>query len=316
MHGGLVVSGVSVRQLFPDLGKRTLLWGVVNVTPDSFSDGGQNFEPGRAVDAALRMMDEGADAIDLGGESTRPGSLPVSVDEELKRVIPVIEALSKRGLSSISIDTTKAEVAQRAVDAGARLVNDISGMTFDEAMAEVVARAGVPVVLTHTRDRPSRMQSGLLDYPEGVVAAVKAALAARIEAALRAGIDRARLVIDPGIGFGKTTAQNLELLRGLSSLGSLGCPILVGTSRKAFIGAITQKDVNERVFGTAASVALAIAAGADVVRVHDVRAMLDVIAVADAVVRAPPGARRGGVGTDMEMHAEDAGSNQGGVRGA
>ncbi|MBK8013975.1 MAG: dihydropteroate synthase [Deltaproteobacteria bacterium] len=302
MHGGLVVPGVSVRQLFPDLGRRTLILGVVNVTPDSFSDGGQSFALEGAVDTALRLMDEGADALDIGGESTRPGSVPVTVDEELRRVIPVVEALSKRGVGPISVDTTKAEVARRALEAGASLVNDISGMSFDDEMPRVVAAAGVPVVLTHTRDRPSRMQLGTIEYPGGVLKSVEAALSLRIEAALAAGIGRASLVVDPGIGFGKTTAQNLEILRGLSILKrSLACPILVGTSRKAFIGAITQKGVEDRAFGTAASVALAIAAGADFVRVHDVSEMADVVAVADAVVR------------PTTVPPEEAGRIQGGV---
>lgn len=229
-------------------------------------------------------MDAGADLIDVGGESTRPGAAPVGVDAELARVTPVIEALANRGVPA-SIDTTKAAVAARAVEAGAVLVNDISGLTFDGAMASTVADAGVPLVVMHTRGRPQTMQAGEIVYEGGVVAAVKRSLAMSIQLAVQAGVPETEIIVDPGIGFGKTVRQNLELLRRLEELRELGCPVLVGTSRKSFIGKLTGKDVAGRAFGTAATVALAVAGGADLVRVHDVAEMLDVVAVADAIVR-------------------------------
>lgn len=258
--------------------------GVINITPDSFSDGGRLGTPAAAVDDALRMMDAGADLIDVGGESTRPGAAPVGADEELERVLPVIEALAKRGVP-LSVDTTKAEVAEQAIRSGALIVNDISGLTFDEGMRHAVAAAGVPLVVMHTRGSPQTMQEGEIAYEGGVVTAVKQALAMSIQLAIQAGIGETEIIVDPGIGFGKTVAQNLELLRRLSELRELGCPVLVGTSRKSFIGKLTGKPVSERSHGTAATVALAIAGGADLVRVHDVPEMLDVVAVADAIVR-------------------------------
>lgn len=268
----------------PGLGQRTLVMGILNVTPDSFSDGGRFLSPDRAVDHALAMMDEGADLIDVGGETTRPGSEPVSEAVELSRVVPVVRALAARGIGPISVDTTKAEVARRALEEGAALINDISAGTFEPELLSVVARAGAPIVLMHTRGRPSEMQRGAWTYEGGVVHAVSLALEAAIARAGAAGISRQQIVIDPGIGFGKTIDENLALLRGLAALKDLGCPILVGTSRKSFLGKLTGKEVGDRVFATASTVALAIAQGAAIVRVHDVAAMVDVARVADAVV--------------------------------
>jgi dihydropteroate synthase len=259
--------------------------GILNVTPDSFSDGGAYLDPDRALDRALAMLDAGADLIDVGGESTRPGSDEVGARDELARVLPVLERLVEGGIAPISIDTTKAEVARGALAAGAHLVNDVSGLGFDEAMAGVAAAANAPVVLMHTRGRPKEMMLGKIEYEGGVVAAVLAALAASRDRAIAAGIAAEDVVLDPGIGFGKTVEQNVELLARLGELKALGCPILVGTSRKSFLGKLTGRDVGHREWATASTVALSIANGADIVRVHDVEAMGDVVRVADAIVR-------------------------------
>lgn len=259
--------------------------GILNVTPDSFSDGGRFDNPDAALDGALEMMDAGADLIDLGGESTRPGAEPVSLALELERVLPVLERLQARGIGPISIDTSKAEVARRAIEAGAAMVNDVSGLTFDPAMAQTVAAGGVPVVLMHTRARPKLMQDGPMVYEGGVVAAVKSAIEAAIARAEAAGIPSASIVVDPGIGFGKSVDQNVELIARLAEIKALGRPVLIGPSRKSFLGKLTGRDVEHRLFATAATVALGIAAGADFVRVHDVDAIGDVVRVADAIVR-------------------------------
>lgn len=276
---------IRLQALLPHLGRRTLVMGVLNTTPDSFSDGGRYGDPEVAIEAALHMLAAGADLIDIGGESTRPGSEPVSLAEELSRVLPVIEGLSALGIEGISIDTTKAEVAEQAVAAGANMVNDISALRFDPRMPEVVAQLGVPVVLSHTRSRPKTMQQGELHYEGGVVAVVREALSQALHEAEQAGIPKSQVLLDPGLGFGKTLAQNLELIRGLGALAALGCPVLVGPSRKAFIGALVDKSPGARDPGTAAAVALCVHHGAQIVRVHDVAMMVDVVRVADALVR-------------------------------
>jgi dihydropteroate synthase len=271
-----------LREILPDLGARTLVMGVLNATPDSFSDGGRFADAGRALDHALRMMDAGADLIDVGGESTRPGAATVDEASELSRVLPVIDRLVAAGVGPISIDTTKAQVALQALEHGAAIVNDVSAMRFDPEMRRVVQEKEAPVILMHTRARPTEMQQGEIVYEGGVVSAVMRSLS---EAIVDSGVAPEKIVIDPGIGFGKTVAQNLELLRNLGAFKQLGCPILVGTSRKSFIGKITGKEVGDRKFGTAATVALAIASGANIVRVHDIEEMIDVVAVADAFMR-------------------------------
>lgn len=276
---------LSVRALFPDLGRRTLMMGIINSTPDSFSDGGEVRDPETALDRALAMMDAGADLIDVGGESTRPGSASVSSEVELARVIPVIERLAKAGVGPISIDTTKAIVAERALAAGATIINDISGFMFDEKMPQIAAQNGAVAVLMHTRAKPSEMQKGAIEYEGGVIAAVRASLQRSIDRALAAGMKTDALIVDPGIGFGKTVEQNLALIRELREFATLGCPILVGPSRKSFLGQLTGREAKDRVFATAGVVAMAIASGADFVRVHDVEAIGDVVRVADAVVR-------------------------------
>jgi dihydropteroate synthase len=267
-----------LREILPDLGARTLVMGVLNATPDSFSDGGLFANPDRALERALRMMDAGADLIDVGGESTRPDAPPVDEATELARVLPVIERLHSRNIGPISIDTTKAQVALQALETGASIVNDVSAMRFDPDMRRVVAEKGAAVILMHMRGRPQEMQKGELVYEGGVVEAVKRSLQ---QAIADSGVPQELIAVDPGIGFGKTVEQNLELLKNLRSFRELG-PVLVGTSRKSFIGKITGREVGSRLFGTAATVALSIAAGADIVRVHDVEEMIDVVAIADA----------------------------------
>jgi dihydropteroate synthase len=278
----------AISSILPDLGKRTLVMGILNVTPDSFSDGGTFADPDRAVDQALRMMDEGADLIDVGGETTRPGSEAVPLAVELDRVIPVIERLEKLGVGPLSIDTTKAEVARRALLAGARVVNDISGGSFEPEIREVVAKARAPFIVVHTRARPKEMQVGTWSYSGGVVRAVQERLRELVGQAVERGVDPSGILVDPGIGFGKTEQENLTLLAELGALKALGHPLLVGTSRKSFLGKLTGKDVRNREFATAATVALAVSAGVDVVRVHDVGAMVDVVRVAEAISRRKP----------------------------
>lgn len=280
---------------FPDgtalnWGDRTYLMGVLNVTPDSFSDGGDFYTPQKAVMQAQQLVASGADMLDIGGQSTRPTAEEVSLTDELRRVIPVIEAL-RRGTPStpalstpISIDTTKAAVARAAVEAGANLVNDISGATFDSAMLSTVAELGVPIVLMHLRGTPKTMQQ-CTQYDD-LMGEIYEFLARRIDAAIASGIPPSHIAIDPGIGFAKTAEQNLIILRTLAKLKPLGCPILVGTSRKSFIGHIlNQPDPKQRVWGTAATCYAAIAGGADILRVHDVEPMRDVCRVADAILR-------------------------------
>lgn len=259
--------------------------GILNATPDSFSDGRPGEDVADRVARGVALVAAGADVVDVGGESTRPGAPAVSAEEEAARVLPVIAGLVAAGVERISIDTTKASVARRAVEAGACLVNDVSALTFDPAMASTVASLSVAVVLSHTRGRPDVMQKGNLDYEGGVVQSVRRSLAESLATATAAGVAADAVILDPGIGFGKTVEQNLALLRDLGALASLGAPVLVGTSRKAFIGALTGKPVEERALGTAATVALSVASGAAMVRVHDVSKTVDVVRVADAWCR-------------------------------
>ena len=256
-------------------GGRTLVMGILNVTPDSFSDGGLHFDPDRAVEAGLAM--EAADVLDVGGESTRPGADPVSAAEETRRVVPVVKALAARG-RLVSIDTTKPAVARAAFAAGARLLNDVTALA-DPDLAVEAARAKVPVILMHMKGAPRNMQ----DRPVygDVVAEIADFFRARLDRALSLGISRARILLDPGIGFGKRPEHNLEILRRLEECRSLGRPLVVGTSRKSFIGKILGRPVGERRDGTSATVAAAVLRGADLVRVHDVREMADAARMAD-----------------------------------
>ncbi|AFZ44339.1 Dihydropteroate synthase [Halothece sp. PCC 7418] len=265
-------------------GEQTYLMGVLNITPDSFSDGGDYNNLEEAFQRAAALVEAGADILDVGGQSTRPGAKQISPEEELERVIPIIKRIRKHLNIPISVDTTRAEIAQQAVRAGADIVNDISGGTFDADMLTTVAALEVPIILMHIRGTPETMQQ-MTDY-EDLVGEIMGVLQERLSAAEAAGIARSRLLIDPGIGFGKTAEQNLELLRKLDQFQSLGVPILVGTSRKSFIGKIiNQDDPKQRVWGTASSCCAAIAQGADLLRVHDLPQMWEVSQVADAIWR-------------------------------
>lgn len=257
-------------------GERTYIMGILNVTPDSFSGDGLAYNIEAAVTLAKRFAAEGADIIDVGGESTRPASEPVSVNEEIKRVIPVIERLTGELSVPISIDTYKSAVASRAVAAGARMVNDVWGLKRDPELAQIAADAGVPLVITSNQ----RGKPGTDIMPE-VISSLKES----INLALAAGVAEENIIIDPGIGFGKTPEQNLEIIRRLAELKPLGRPILLGTSRKSMIGLVLDLPLDERLFGTAATIAIGIANGADIVRVHDVEQMAQVCRMSDAILR-------------------------------
>lgn len=268
------------------LGERTLIMGVVNVTPDSFSDGGTFFDSFTAVNHALALEKAGADIIDIGGESTRPGAAMISAEEEMSRVLPVLLDLRGKLRIPISIDTRKAVVAEAAIAAGAEIVNDVSALQFDPVLAEVIRRRKVPVILMHMRGDPANMQKG--PFAKNVFQDVRARLRAAVARARRAKIPRAQIILDPGIGFGKSYRQNFELLAHLERLATLGYPLLVGTSRKAFLGATLESAKNpaspgERIWGTAATITAAILGGAHMIRVHDVAEMAKVARVADVV---------------------------------
>lgn len=265
---------------------KTHVMGILNCTPDSFHPGSRRPSFRAAVQAAEAMIREGADIIDVGGESTRPGSEPVPPEEEIRRVVPVIEAVRAAGDTLISVDTRNRATAERALEAGADLVNDVSALSHDPGMARLVAERGVPVVLMHMRGTPQTMQD-LAVYADTVAEVVRE-LEDRVAAAIAAGISPLRIIVDPGIGFGKTTADNLRLIRGLSSLRSLGMPILVGLSRKRFIGEVTGLAVGDRLAGTIAANTLAVLAGADIVRVHDVAEAVAMVRLIDAVRRVAP----------------------------
>ncbi len=269
-----------------DLGARTLVVGVLNVTPDSFSDGGQHYEISAAVEHALGMEADGADIIEVGGESTRPGSPRVPASEETDRILPVLEALRGRLSLPIAVDTYKSDVAAAAIKAGASMINDVSALRFDPAIAEVAAKSKAVLVLMHMRGEPATMQK--IEPSPDVFAEIESDMTAAISAAERAGVERARIVIDPGIGFGKTLEQNLALINNLDRFARFNLPLMVGTSRKSFIGRITNRPESERVFGTAASVAAAILRGAHLIRVHDVKEMVEVARITDAIISANP----------------------------
>jgi len=257
--------------------------GVLNVTPDSFSDGSSYHSILDSVSAAEQMVRDGADIIDVGGESTKPNAAPVPVEEELRRVLPVIEKLAGRIAVPISIDTWKAEVAGAALKAGAEIVNDISAMTFDPEMAGTVAGSTAGVVLMHTRGRPSEMQQHT--HYVDIVTEIAEFLKSRIAAAASVGIEAERIVVDPGIGFGKSVAGNMAIIRRLHELLVLERPVLIGPSRKSFIGAALKRDVTDRVFGTAAAVAVSMMNGASIFRVHDVKSMRDTVDMVRAIMK-------------------------------
>jgi dihydropteroate synthase len=262
---------------------RPLVMGIVNVTPDSFFDGGQYYDPQRAVAHALRLVAEGADLLDIGAESTRPGALPVDEHEERRRLLPVVSAVARAVSVPISVDTSKAEVARAALDAGAVMVNDVTALRGDGAMVDVVAEAGAGLVVMHMQGIPETMQQA--PHYDDVVGDVAQFLAERSRFAMDHGVERDRIVLDPGIGFGKTLTHNLDLLANLHAFTELGFPLLVGPSRKGFIGQLTHQSVDARAWGTAAVIALAVQQGARILRVHDVGPMRDVVSVADAVAR-------------------------------
>ncbi len=271
------------------LGERTLVMGVLNVTPDSFSDGGKFLDPQKAIERALAMERDGADLLDLGGESTRPGSAGTSAETELARNLPVLEGLRGVLKIPISIDTRKAEVAEAAIAADAEIINDVSGLKSDTRIAEVAARRDAPLILMHMRGEPRTMQKAA--FARDVMKDVCSGLRASIAIARKAGVRRSQIVIDPGIGFGKSFDQNYELLRKLPELAKLGYPLLVGTSRKGFLGATLAKDgkpapPEERIWATAATVAASILGGAHIVRVHDVAEMAQVAQACDCVLGA------------------------------
>src|SRR5882762_1778796 len=269
------------------LGERTLVMGVLNVTPDSFSDGGHFLQPESAIEHAFAIERAGADLLDIGGESTRPGSVETSASEELDRILPVLEGLRGRLKIPISVDTRRTSVAELAIRAGAKLVNDVSGLRSDPRIAEVAARHRVPLILMHMRGEPRTMQAA--GFARDVMKDVNRGLRESVRVARKAGVGKSQIILDPGIGFGKSFAQNYELLQKFSRLAKLGYPLLVGTSRKGFLGATLARDgkpaaPEERIWGTAATVATSILQGAHIVRVHDVEEMVQVTRVADCIV--------------------------------
>jgi dihydropteroate synthase len=265
------------------LGERTLVMGILNVTPDSFSDGGRHLDVEHAVEAGVRMVEAGADILDVGGESTRPGADSVGADEELRRVLPVVEGLARRTDALISIDTYKAVVAEAAIERGAAIVNDISGLQYDPALGAVAAKRGTPLVLMHTRGRSREMYERAV-YDD-VVAEVSRELEEAIERARGTGVAREAIIIDPGFGFAKSPEHSLTLLARLPELARLDRPILSGPSRKSFLKlAIGMRDALDREWGTAGAVTASVLLGAHILRVHDVRAMVDAIRVADAIL--------------------------------
>lgn len=264
-----------------DLTERTRLMGVVNVTPDSFSDEGRHPNPERAVEYGLQLVEAGADILDVGGESSRPGATPVSAEIETKRVLPTITGLRKHTNIPISVDTYKASVARYAIDAGADIINDISSFRLDPDMPRIVSAAQAGVVLVHMRGSPETMQQ--IAPSKDILTDIEESFRFALTTCQEHRISKDRIVLDPGIGFGKTVGDNLKIINRLGTLRSMGLPILIGTSRKSFIGAILDNQVSRRLLGTAASVAISILRGAQIVRVHDVAEMLDVVKISDAI---------------------------------
>ena len=262
--------------------------GVLNITPDSFSDGGAFLDAGAAVARALQIEHDGADILDIGGESTRPGSTPISAQEELRRILPVIEILSGKLHIPISVDTQKAEVAEAALAAGAEILNDVSALRMDPRLAKVAALAGAPMILMHMRGAPRTMQRG--PFARDVIREVLVGLRAALASAQRAGLAKSRILLDPGIGFGKSHQQNFEILARLPEFGRLGCPVVVGTSRKAFLGKILARPgepdlpPEKRLLGSAVTITACVLGGAHIVRAHDVAEIVRVVQVADAIL--------------------------------
>lgn len=265
-------------------GSRTYIMGILNVTPDSFSDGGKFKEVGKAVNHALEMQKQGADIIDIGGQSTRPNAKQISLEEELNRVIPVIKAIRQQSSIPISIDTTRADVARQAIASGADIINDISGGTFEPEIFAVASEAQAPIILMHIRGNPETMQS-LTNYQD-LILEIKEFLQKQVNLAKEKGVKESQIILDLGIGFAKNVQQNIELLQNINQFKKLGYPLLIGTSRKSFIGKILNQDNPEkRVWGTASTCCYAVSQKADILRVHDVAEMADVVKVADALWR-------------------------------
>ena len=275
---------MTLRRLLPDLGSRTLIMGVLNVTPDSFFDKGRFFDKKKAVARAREMAALGADIIDIGGESTRPGSKEVSLKEEMDRVMPVIMALAGKIKTPISVDTRKAPVAEAALKAGARMVNDVSALRYDPVMADVAAKYHAAVILMHMKGSPQTMQSA--PRYKDVIGEISSYLKDSAKIAVEAGVKKEDIIIDPGIGFGKTLAHNLEILRRLEDIKNLGYPVCVGTSRKSFIGKLLGSDrPDDRLAGTIATCVIAVNNGADILRVHDVGEVCRAAKVTDGIIR-------------------------------
>ena len=277
---------VTLRGGVLSLAERVHVMGILNVTPDSFSDGGRYVDADAACAHAMAMIEQGADLLDIGAESSKPGAVAIDEEEERRRLLPIVRELCRRTTIPLSIDTTKAAIAEEALDAGAALINDISALRFDPRMASVVARSGAGVILMHMQGTPATMQrTASYTY---VVEDVRAFLAARLEVAQQAGIPRDRILLDPGIGFGKNCEHNVTLLNHLDAFQKLGRPIVVGVSRKAFLGKILGRTIDERLMGTAGAVAVAIMKGARVIRVHDVAPIRDVVKIVEAIMSSSP----------------------------
>jgi dihydropteroate synthase len=279
----MVVRNINCGDYSLELGKRTLVMGIINITPDSFSDGGKFFDSKEAISNAQSLVSQGADIIDVGGESTRPGSDSVSLDEEMRRVIPVIEGISKEVNVPISVDTCKSEVAKAALDAGACIINDISAMRSDPKIANVAAEYSSPLILMHMQGTPRDMQKDP-KYSD-VLGEIRKFLKERIDFARSKGVITENIIIDPGIGFGKTLEHNYEIIRKLGGLKDLNQPILIGTSRKSFIGNTLGLDVDDRLEGTLATITMCIINGADIIRVHDVKEAVRTAKMTDAIYR-------------------------------
>lgn len=282
MHTESSTSAVwAIRGRVLPLADRIHIMGILNVTPDSFSDGGRYLNPDDAIARALGMVEQGADVLDLGAESSRPGAVPIDEEEERRRLLPIVEAVCRRVSIPVSIDTTKASIAERALDAGAAIINDISALRFDARMGAVVAKSGAGVILMHMQGTPQTMQHAA-QYAD-VVAEVRRFLKARVEAAREMGIGPKRILLDPGIGFGKNCRHNLALLNQLETVSMLGRPLVVGVSRKAFLGKVLDRPVDKRLMGTAGAVAVSIMKGVRMVRVHDVEPIRDVVRIIEAI---------------------------------
>ncbi|MFC2169704.1 dihydropteroate synthase [Acidobacteriota bacterium] len=283
------------------LGQRTWIMGILNVTPDSFSDGGLYYDKSKAVKRGMELFAEGADIIDIGGESTRPGSDPISVEEELRRIIPVISGIRKTTDVFISVDTTKSEVAKAALDEGADIINDISSFRFDPRMALLAAQRDVPVILMHMKGTPKTMQ--IAPYYEDILNELKSFFRERLKTAQYLGVKKEKIILDPGLGFGKKFEDNLFLLRNLRCLEEFERPVLVGMSRKSFIGKILNSPPQERDEGTLALAVLSIQNGAHIIRVHDVAAIKKAVLVVEAVMKKNPGSHRGEVEKEKGVYA-------------